>query len=141
MAKQMDIKQYLKQYLILTKEIDRINDDIERVRSLAARMTQSFSSDRVQTSPRGDQLPDAIARIILLEDQLNAKAIKMLEMREQIEGLIDKVEDQTLRTLLKYRYISGLRWEEIAVKMNYSYRSVCYLHGRALELIYGKYIK
>ena len=59
----------------------------------------------------------------------------MLEMREQIEGLIDKVEDQTLQTLLKYRYISGLRWEEIAVKMNYSYRSVCYLHIRALKMI------
>ena len=39
-----------------------------------------------------------------------------------------------LKTLLRYRYLDGKKWEEIACLMNYSYRRVTQLHGKALNI-------
>lgn len=39
-----------------------------------------------------------------------------------------------LKTLMRYRYIQGLKWEQIAVNMHYSYRRVTQLHGQALSV-------
>ena len=41
-------------------------------------------------------------------------------------------ETGLFQTVLKYRYLEHLQWEEIAVKMNYSYRGVTKIHGKAL---------
>ena len=56
-------------------------------------------------------------------------------VREQVQKAIRSVKDQTLETLLEYRYIDGLTWEDLAEKMHYSYQWVCKLHGKALECI------
>ena len=55
--------------------------------------------------------------------------------KEEIEQVIDSLEDDTLRQLMKYRYINLMKWEEIAVQMFYGYQWVCKLHGRALAKI------
>lgn len=132
----IDAKQYLRQYLIIVKEIDRNADEIKRIRTLAEKVTQTISTDRVQTSPRGDQLPDAVARIILLEDEITAKIEQMVTVRTDIEVTINRISDQRLRLLLNYRYLDGKTWEEIAVKMGLSYVHIVHrLHPYALKKI------
>ena len=136
MTKQIDPKQYLRQYLIVIKEIDRKADEIKRLRSLAEKVTQTISTDRVQTSPRGDQLPDAIARIICLEDDIAAQIEQMIIIRTDIDTTINRIDDLRLRILLNYRYIDGMTWEEIAVKMGLSYVHIVHrLHPYALKKI------
>lgn len=43
------------------------------------------------------------------------------------------MEDEREKDLLTYRYLEGLKWEEVAVRMKYSWRKIHYLHSDALE--------
>ena len=43
-----------------------------------------------------------------------------------------QLEDGRLRDVMRYRYIDGMKWEQIAVVMRLDYRWVLRLHGRAL---------
>ena len=53
-------------------------------------------------------------------------------IRQRVEDAIQTVMDGTLREVLTQRYILGKRWEQIAVDMNYSWRRIYQLHGKAL---------
>ena len=64
---------------------------------------------------------------------MNQRIDAAVEKRKEIETVIETLEDKTLQLLLRYRYIDGMTWEQIAVKMRYDYRWVLRLHGRALE--------
>ena len=59
---------------------------------------------------------------------------KMQETKE-IEKIIDSLKDSRERTVMRYRYISGLEWEEVCVKAHYSWQHTHRLHASALEKI------
>ena len=70
-------------------------------------------------------------------DELYQKLKRMYMRRMAIyEEIIDAIEamptGEAEKTVLRYRYIFGYKWEKIAVQMEYSYVWVCKLHGRAL---------
>jgi DNA-directed RNA polymerase specialized sigma subunit len=51
-------------------------------------------------------------------------------------NLYDKIEaldDEQEKRLIKYRYIRGYRWDDIAEKMGYSVRQVFNIHKRGLR--------
>jgi hypothetical protein len=43
------------------------------------------------------------------------------------------MEDENEKDVLTYRYLRGMKWEEIAIKMEYTYRNIIKIHGRALS--------
>ena len=43
------------------------------------------------------------------------------------------MEDEREKDLLTYRYLRGLKWEEVAVRMDYSWQHTHKVHSRALE--------
>lgn len=62
------------------------------------------------------------------EEKLEALRAEALRIEQAIETL-----EPTERMLMRYRYIEGLTWEEVAVAINYSWRQTHNLHGRALD--------
>ena len=54
-----------------------------------------------------------------------------IELYDKIEAL----EDEQEKRLLKYRYIRGYRWEDIAEKMGYSIRQVFNIHNKIIYRI------
>jgi DNA-directed RNA polymerase specialized sigma subunit len=48
---------------------------------------------------------------------------------------IEILDDEQEKRLLKYRYIRGYRWEDIADKMGYSVRQVYNIHNKAMNII------
>lgn len=54
-----------------------------------------------------------------------------IELYDKIEAL----EDEQEKRLLKYRYIRGYRWEDIADKMGYSVRQVFNIHRKTIYKI------
>ena len=52
--------------------------------------------------------------------------------RQTSQIIKELVEDLNFKTVLELRYLSYLRWEEIAVRMNYTFRWTQELHHRAL---------
>ena len=72
------------------------------------------------------------ARLDELLRELEAeKEMQMVTYRE-IRQQISMVPDPTEQEILSRRYLLEQRWEKISVEMNYDYRYVLKLHGKAL---------
>ena len=113
---------YLNQYRIMHIEIDQITKELQRWQDLATRISPSYSdmphgggSDKVQT---------AAVEVAELTDKLNQKLHQAIMVQENIKKLLESLDDIKLRQLMFYRYINGMRWEEIAVRMDFNYRWV-----------------
>lgn len=124
---------YLNQYRIMHIEIDQITKELQRWQDLATRISPSYSdmphgggSDKVQT---------AAVEVAELTDKLNQKLHQAIMVQENIKKLLESLDDIKLRQLMSYRYINGIRWEEIAVRMDFNYRWVLRLHRKALNQI------
>ena len=114
-------------------EIDQITKELQRWQDLATRISPSYSdmphgggSDKVQT---------AAVEVAELTDKLNRKLHQAIMVQENIKKLLESLDDIKLRQLMSYRYINGMRWEEISVRMDFNYRWVLRLHRKALNQI------
>lgn len=79
---------------------------------------------------------NCVVAIMTLEEEIKDEIIEIADFERQTSQIIrELVEDQNFKTLLELRYLSYLRWEEIAVKMNYTFRWTQELHHRALTAL------
>ena len=72
-------------------------------------------------------------------DQLRHKLIKaryqQLKVFKEIHDHINAIDDDKQKDVLTYYYIKGMSWEEIAVKIGYTYRHTIRIHGYALAAL------
>lgn len=125
--------QYLSRCKILDRQIERKSEELSRWRERATRITPTLSD--MPKSPFGgsDTIQTAIEHIIELEEKINSDIDQLTDTRREILEAIQTVKDEKLQLLLEYRYIDGMTWEQIAVRMEYSYMHICRLHGKALS--------
>ena len=131
----MTPKEYLNQYRAIDKEIDALTEHAVRLRAQCEKAGGSII-DGTAKSPKNDNsapFERIVDKIIEIENEINQKIDLKLILRKEIEASIESVDDDTLRTLLRYRYLCGMTFEEVAVRMNYSYMRTCRLHGKALQ--------
>jgi DNA-directed RNA polymerase specialized sigma24 family protein len=91
-----------------------------------------YDKERVQTSGDADQNRDS-DRLIDLERDISRKVEKAVALRESMIAEIEQVQSPQYVALLLHRYVDGMRFEEIACEMGYSYARVTHLHGEALQ--------
>lgn len=132
----MTPKEYLQQYEFSVRQVRALQDHIDALRAMAERTTPAYGASEGSGSHSvSDKLGAAVAKIIDAEERLGYE-IELLEATErEVSKTISKVSDGTLRTLLYERYINCKKWEQIAVDMNYSFRGVTKMHGRALQAV------
>lgn len=114
------------------QELSRLYDEQERWRAKAEKVTQRISP-MPTGAPSGNRVQDAVEKIGEVESHISREIVEQCAVRDEIASTIAAVPDETMRLLLQLRYMDGLTWEEIAVKMHYTYQWVCVLHGRALK--------
>ena len=54
------------------------------------------------------------------------------ELKHKIINEIHQLADKRYVDILYKRYVDGMKFEQIALEMNYEYKWTCSLHGRAL---------
>lgn len=84
-------------------------------------------------SPDADKIGVILGKIQEKEIRYLAKLNIILGEEKEIEKAIDSLKDARERTVMRYRYISGLKWEEVCVRAHYSWRQTHYLHSSALN--------
>lgn len=131
-------KELLNGYIKAKKRFDRISDTMLEVMSYATKITPLLSDMPKGGNGSGNKIERAIERLDSLAGDLEEQAVRMRESMKQVQSAIQTVPDETLQLLLELRYINGYTWEQIAVKMDYSYQWVCTLHGRALNQLNPK---
>lgn len=73
-----------------------------------------------------------VAQYVEIGEEITRELRDLHRLCREIRAVITTLEDDTLQTLMLYRYINGMTFEEIAVRMHYSWRQVYRKHGEAL---------
>lgn len=129
-----ELKQQLNRYRELTVEIRQLREEIDRVE----RVMLGAHGIQNDGQPHGTGISDptyaTASRHLALVSRYELMIVKLSEEQERIEALIDALEPR-LRALMRYHYVDGLTWEEVCVRINYSWRHTHNLHSSALEKI------
>lgn len=126
--------EYLSRYRKLGKRIEQLSTERAMWLSRACKTTQTISDmPKAKNGAQGDS--GEVAQYIEIGEEITQELRELRCLRREIRAVITTLEDDILQTLMLYRYIDGMTFEEIAVKMNYSYVHVCRLHGQALSKI------
>lgn len=125
---------FLRRYRINELAIERTQDELERLRSVAERCTASITGE-TSKGVSGDRIQATVERMEYWERRLSAQVWNALRLREEIESAIESVKDDRLRLLLRYRYVDGLTWERTAEKLRVNVRTAYRMHGTTLNLI------
>ena len=124
---------WLNRYRAAVREEQIIEDEIKKLRE--SKMSPSVS---LSGMPHGSGQGDLSSYAAKLDEQirkLQEWKQEKAKMYEDILSRIRRVEDDNQRALLMYRYIQGMRWEEVAAKMGYTWRWTHKLHSKALDTI------
>ncbi len=131
----MKARDYLGQAFRLDQ---RINSKIEQVRSLndlAAKCTSTITGMPGNPNRGKDSIGDTIAKIVDLQEEINRDIDALVDLKAEIYSVVQSIENVECRTLLELRYLSFMRWEEIAVQLNYGMENIYRLHRKALNLV------
>ncbi|QNM07182.1 hypothetical protein [Wansuia hejianensis] len=124
-------KEYLMRYRDAVRSEKQIEEEITRLR-LDTMMPAVVNDGMPHGSGIGDLSGYAAAMDRLMND-LKEQLEKRITIRREITQKIEKMPNETEKMVLRYRYIHLLKWEEIAVKMCYSWKGIHKVHGRALQ--------
>jgi hypothetical protein len=134
-ALEVNAKEYLSRYITAGGEIEALIEERQRLRSLAEKTTVSFENDGSAAGSRNtDKLPEAVEKIMEIEEEIGKRVSALAIMRLDIYNTICKVPDGKSRVLLLKRYIGGESFERIAADMGYTYNHICKnLHSQGLD--------
>lgn len=124
-------KRYLRSYQEAIRREQEILEEIERLR-----MDKMFPSVVNDGMPRGSSQSDLSGYAVMLDAQirkLKEERLQKAKLYTDIERRICAMEDADEKRVLRLRYIKGMKWEEVAVKMGHSWQHTHRIHGRALK--------
>ena len=123
---------YLSRYRQVDARITRLLEEQRVWREKAMRITPVLSPVP-GGGGSGSPIERPMDKVLEIDVEINREIDELQIVRQEIRAALNQLEDENLKLLMEYRYIDGLTWEQIAVKMHYGFQWVCKLHGRALN--------
>ncbi len=126
-----EAKKELKSYRRINRRIDHL---LERKARLFEKLTSAPGQTAGTSPPSGDvhdRIGEGTIALIHYEERINVQIDKLVKAQEHIENVLSRM-DGTQAELLELMYLDGMKLEEAAMEIRYSYRQACRIHGRAL---------
>ena len=117
----------------LEEQVQSKLQQIERLRSMASRVTSNTANEPVSHTRDVTEMQDAVIRIMEEEEILKTRIKMLMDVKEQIRDVIEQVDDVTLQLILEKRYLLYESIKEIAADMGYTYRWTEKKHKKALQ--------
>lgn len=130
-----DAKAYLRKIELMDAHINNKLNDLFALRTMVTKITSTISPVVASGTGSQDKLGDAIAKIVDLQNEINKDIDKYVDAKREVSAVLDKLQDPDHVKVLHKRYIEYKPWEQIACEMNFTYRNVCYIHGKALQAV------
>ena len=130
-----ETKEYLEQVKLCDTKINNKLEELSRLNALAYKVTSSLKQVAVFGSGTQDKVGDAVSRIVDLQREINDDIDKYCDKKAEVRALIDQVKNPDELEVLSKRYLLYESLEQIACEMGFTYRNVCYIHGRALQTV------
>lgn len=110
----------LSKYHDIKIELNDLENRIKELESTLVKATK-YSDMKVDRSFSNTSPTEEIfIRINNLKEKYNDKQIKLFDELSKIEEYLDKVDNSSVRTIMRKRFIDLKTWEEVAADMNYS---------------------
>ena len=106
---------------------------IERLRSIASKVTSNTANEPVSHTRDVTEMQDAVIRIMEEEEILKTRIKMLMDVKKQIRDVIEHVDDVTLQLILEKRYLLYESIKEIAADLGYTYRWTEKKHKKALQ--------
>lgn len=115
-----NIKSILAQYCDLKKEIEKLEKRLDNIKKQT-----EMASDVVQNGYKRHAVIFGIditrvSKLKKLEQILQQRYDKLLEMQTEIETYINNIERSDIRQIFEHRYIDKMEWFKIANVMGYN---------------------
>lgn len=129
----MTAKEYLRRIRDTESDLRSAEQDYQRARDDVMNLKAiQYDKDKVSNSHIGD-LSDAIVALEKYAARVSEQWDRLIVMREEAKAQIEQIADGRYRDVLMRRYLWGESWDYIAVGMGYAFRTVLWLHGKALK--------
>ena len=122
----------MRNYASLKEEREQLRRQLDELEATLYYPKIQRLNDMPSTPSKENTLELMVARHLELQERYEAKIAEMTKEMMLIEEAIDALEP-TARMLLRYRYLDGLKWEEVCVRMNYSWMQTHRIHANALN--------
>ncbi len=129
----MTNKEYLRQAYRLDQRINSDIEEVARLREMASSISAPTLAEKVQSSRSGEApFVRSVEKIMAMEERINREIDLLVDLKEQLRGVITALPNTDERLVLRYRYIQGLTWGQIGLEMNADERTIRRWHGKAL---------
>ena len=125
-------KDELKLYRWQKQYIELLKDEIKTLN----RKLTSVKSQKINDMPKsqsGKDVADAIIKLMGDIDDRKNKIRNAEQKMRDVEDFIDGVAVIPHRLIMRYRYVEGLKWEEIGAQMTYSERQIRRIHDKIMK--------
>lgn len=127
-------KEWLRRYRKAAR-IERIKlDEVEQYRAAAEHVTQVLSG-LPGGAGDGQALPRAVERIMDAMQEANAQVMECQQIRKEVMDTMAQTVDMQDYDILYMRYIGGMKWEQIAVKIGMDVSRVYRRHKAAVKAL------
>lgn len=124
-------KEFLKRYQKAVRREQDILDEIQRLR--ADKMFPSVCNDGMPRGSSQTDLSDYVAEIDAAIEELKEERLEKIKIYREIEMRIRRMKNEDEQEVLRLKYIKGMNLEIVAERMDYSYRTILDIHGKALK--------
>lgn len=129
-----EAKEYLERIKRCDVKIDAKLEELQTLDSMVKRITPILKDTGAGGgSGNQDKIGDTVAKIVDLQNEINADVDMFIQMKREASVLLDKLSKPEYYQVLHKRYILYKSLEQIAAEMHYSYRNACHVQGRALQ--------
>ena len=125
------VAEFLKNIMYIDMLIDTKIQQINDIRNRMCYVGISYG-DKVQGSKDPDKFTNGVAKIIELEEVIDADIDKLVDMKSQAREMIETLERNVDKVILYKRYFERKGFDQIANELNYSKRRIEQLHSDAI---------
>lgn len=129
----MDAKEYLKSIKRMDVMINGMIRERDQLRGMRYKITQVLNPVKVSGGGTNEGFTGASNRLIDLEEEINREVDHFADLKQEAGDMLKRLEDPKHYEVLHRHYILFESLEKIAGDMDYTYRWICILHGRALQ--------
>lgn len=131
----MTNKEYLSQVYKLQNKIDKMNIRYQEYERLASSVPgPNYDGVRVDGTRNLDApFVKWVGKMIDLKAVIDSNQKKLDEIKTEVIGVIEALDNEDYKNVLMLRYISFLSWDDIADKLYVVKRTVLRWHDKALS--------
>lgn len=114
-----------------------LNASILQLRSLATSLSAPLGGDKVQAPGAKDRIGNIVSSIVDAEAEMKEDIRILASLRLEAVEIVESLPEPEL-SVMRLRYIVGMKWEDIADEVGYTTRNCFNIRNKALGLLFGE---